>query len=87
MKKILTSRWPGLVLAAAGILMMGYGIFRGEMAVVFTKAVRYLYGVYRHWIRRKASGTGRVISSRPPGLPSQTPTFPALSLEKSTPGN
>lgn len=22
-----------------GILMMGYGIFRGEMAVVFTKAV------------------------------------------------
>ena len=39
MKKILTSRWPGLVLAAAGILMMGYGIFRGEMAVVLTKAV------------------------------------------------
>lgn len=39
MKKILTSRWPGLVLATAGILMMGYGIFRGEMTVVFTKAV------------------------------------------------
>ena len=39
MKKILTSRWPGLVLATAGILMMGYGIFRGEMAVVLTKAV------------------------------------------------
>lgn len=40
MKKILTSRWPGLVLAPPpGILMMGYGIFRGEMAVVFTKAV------------------------------------------------
>ena len=39
MKKILTSRWPGLVLAAAGILMMGDGIFRGEMAVVITKAV------------------------------------------------
>lgn len=39
MKKILTFHWPGLVLAAAGILMMGYGIFRGEMAVVFTKAV------------------------------------------------
>ena len=28
MKKILTSRWPGLVLAAAGILMMGYGLTR-----------------------------------------------------------
>ena len=39
MKKILTSRWPGLVLATAGILMMGYGIFRGEMAIVLTKAV------------------------------------------------
>ena len=39
MQKILTSRWLGLVLAAAGILMMGDGIFRGEMAVVFTKAV------------------------------------------------
>ena len=39
MKKILTSRWPGLGRAAAGILRMGYGIFRGERAVVFTKAV------------------------------------------------
>ena len=39
MKKILTSRWPGLVLATAGILMMGYGIFRGEMAIVLIKAV------------------------------------------------
>ena len=39
MKKILPSRWPGLVLATAGILMMGYGIFRGEMAIVLTKAV------------------------------------------------
>ena len=39
MKKILTSHWPGLVRAAAGILMMGYGIFRGEMAIVLTKAV------------------------------------------------
>ena len=39
MKKIFASRWPGLILAAAGILMMGYGIFRGEMAVVFTKAI------------------------------------------------
>lgn len=39
MKKILSSRWPGFALSAAGILMMGYGIFRGEMAVVLTKAV------------------------------------------------
>lgn len=39
MKKLLDSHWPGLALAAAGILMMGYGICRGEMAVVFTKAI------------------------------------------------
>lgn len=28
MKKILDARWPGLALAAAGILMMAYGISR-----------------------------------------------------------
>ena len=41
MKKILTSRWPGLVLAAAGILMDGItrDLPAGEMAVAFTKAV------------------------------------------------
>ena len=39
MKKILDTSWPGLALAAAGILMMAYGIFRGEMSVVLTKAI------------------------------------------------
>ena len=39
MKKILDSRWTGIALAALGILMMIFGIYRGEMAVVFTKAV------------------------------------------------
>ncbi len=39
MKKILDSRWTGIALAAVGILMMIFGIYRGEMAVVFTKAV------------------------------------------------
>ena len=39
MKKIIDSKWSGSALAAAGILMMVYGISRGEMAVVFTKAV------------------------------------------------
>ena len=37
MKKIIDSKWSGIALAAAGILMMVYGISRGEMAVVFTK--------------------------------------------------
>ena len=39
MKKLVDSKWSGNALAAAGILMMIYGISRGEMAVVFTKAV------------------------------------------------
>ena len=39
MKNIIDSKWSGIALAAAGILMMVYGISRGEMAVVFTKAV------------------------------------------------
>ena len=39
MKKWTDSRWPGRILAAAGILMMAFGISRGEMAVVLTKAV------------------------------------------------
>lgn len=39
MKKITESRWTGIALAAVGSLMMAYGIYRGEMAVVLTKAV------------------------------------------------
>lgn len=39
MEKWTYSRWIGPIIAGAGILMMCYGIFRGEMAVVFTKAV------------------------------------------------
>ncbi len=31
--------WCGLCAAAAGVLMMAYGISRGEMQVVFEKAV------------------------------------------------
>lgn len=39
MKKIAESKWTGIALAAVGILMMAFGIYRGEMGVVFTKAV------------------------------------------------
>ena len=38
-KKITDSRWTGPALAILGILLMIFGIHRGEMAVVFTKAV------------------------------------------------
>lgn len=39
MKKIAESKWTGIALAAVGILMIAFGIYRGEMEVVFTKAV------------------------------------------------
>lgn len=39
MRRILSSRWIGVVVAMIGIVMMAYGIYRGELAVVFTKAV------------------------------------------------
>ncbi len=39
MKKFLHSHAAGISLAALGLLMIGIGIFRGEMAVVFTKAI------------------------------------------------
>ena len=32
-------RWAGVIAAVLGLAMMGYGIWRGELAVVFTKAV------------------------------------------------
>lgn len=38
MRRLISSRWTGI--AALGLVMMGYGIWRGEMATVLTKAVR-----------------------------------------------
>lgn len=40
MKRIWKSRWTGIGVAIIGILLMSYGIYRGEVDVVFTKAVR-----------------------------------------------
>ncbi len=34
-----SSRWAGAAAAVLGLMMMGYGIWRGELAVVFMKAV------------------------------------------------
>ncbi len=39
MKRLLTSRWVGVAVAGLGLAMMAYGVWRGELAVVFTKAV------------------------------------------------
>ena len=40
MHRFTSSRLTGVVIAALGIVMMGYGIWRGEMEPVLTKAVR-----------------------------------------------
>lgn len=38
-RKIIESRWIGPALAVLGILLMILGIYRGEVSVVFTKAI------------------------------------------------
>ncbi len=39
MRRVLASRWTGVAAAVLGLGMMAFGIWRGEIAVVFTKAV------------------------------------------------
>lgn len=38
MRQFISSRWIGVSVAALGLAMMGYGIYRNELAVIFTKA-------------------------------------------------
>ena len=38
-KKLTETKWTGVVLTLIGILLMVWGIHRGEMSVVFTKAI------------------------------------------------
>lgn len=39
MRRLRSSQWTGIAAAALGLGMMGFGFCRGEVAVVFTKAV------------------------------------------------
>ncbi len=39
MRRFLTSRWVGAAAAVLGLGMMACGVWRGELAVMFTKAV------------------------------------------------
>jgi len=39
MRRLISSRWTGVTIAILGLAMMAYGSWRGEMAVVFMKAV------------------------------------------------
>jgi len=38
-RRLIGSRWTGAAAAVLGLAMMGYGIWRGELAVVFMKAI------------------------------------------------
>lgn len=40
MRRLTSCRWSGVGVAALGLIMMGYGVWRGEMTTVLTKAVR-----------------------------------------------
>ncbi len=39
MRRLLSPRWCGVGVAVLGLAMMGFGLYRGELAVVFKKAV------------------------------------------------
>ncbi len=39
MRRFISSRWVGIAAAVLGLGMMAYGVWRGELAVMFTKAV------------------------------------------------
>ena len=39
MRRLISSRWTGVAAATPGLAMMAYGIWRGELAVVFMMAV------------------------------------------------
>ena len=40
MRRLTSDRRIGVEVAALGLIMMGYGIWRGEVTTVLTKAVR-----------------------------------------------
>ncbi len=39
MRRLSSVRWYGIGAAVLGLAMMGLGLYRGELSVVFTKAV------------------------------------------------
>ena len=55
--KIWNSKWPALILMLVGVCFMGYGISRGELAVVFTKAINIEILLILHYskIKRQSS--------------------------------
>jgi len=39
MRQLSSMRWSGFGVAILGLAMIGFGLYRGELPVVFTKAV------------------------------------------------
>ncbi len=39
MNRLLSLRWCGIGATVLGLAMMGFGLYRGELAVVFKKAI------------------------------------------------
>lgn len=39
MRRLISSRWTGVAAAVLGLAMMAFGVWRGELTTVFTKAV------------------------------------------------
>jgi len=39
MRRLSFSHWCGVGAAVVGLAMMGFGLYRGELSVIFTKAV------------------------------------------------
>lgn len=39
MRRIIASQWIGVAVAALGLAMVGFGIYRGEVETVFKKAI------------------------------------------------
>ena len=62
-----TAFFLGIVILILGAAFMIFGIWRGEMAVVFEKAVN-MHGVYWHWIRKNVQTNGDATEYRSSGL-------------------
>lgn len=40
MRRFISSRWLGISIVALGLAMMGYGIYRNELSIIFAKATK-----------------------------------------------
>ena len=67
----MTKKQAQLLLLAAGVLMLLFGVWRGEADTVLKKSHPAVYGVCGHWIRKRKSFLPLPASGAlyKPGLP------------------